>query len=46
VLDQNLFTVPASEISETKVLLTLFNGRTVHGSFNDLQQQIIPTKVR
>ncbi len=31
VLDRNLFDIPAKEISETKVLLTLFGGRPVHG---------------
>ncbi len=31
VLDRNLFEIPATEISDTKVLLTLFEGKTVHG---------------
>jgi len=31
VLDRNLFAIPAKEISETKVLLTLFGGMPVHG---------------
>ena len=31
VLDRNLFEIPAKEISETKVLLTLFGGKPVHG---------------
>jgi len=31
VLDRNLFEIPASEISDTKVLLTLFEGKPVHG---------------
>ena len=31
VLDRNLFEIPAKEISETKVLLTLFGGIPVHG---------------
>src|SRR5438876_12181998 len=31
VLDRNLFTIPPGQISETKVLLTLFGGRPVHG---------------
>jgi len=31
VLDRNLFAIPAKEISETKVLLTLFGGKPVHG---------------
>jgi predicted amidohydrolase YtcJ len=34
VLDRNLFEIPAKEISETEVLLTLFGGRPVHGSFS------------
>ena len=32
VLDRNLFDIPAKEISETRVLLTLFGGRPVHGN--------------
>ena len=32
VLDRNLFDIPPAEISETKVLLTLFGGQPVHGS--------------
>jgi predicted amidohydrolase YtcJ len=31
VLDHNLFAIPASEIDKSKVLLTLFGGRPVHG---------------
>jgi predicted amidohydrolase YtcJ len=31
VLDQNLFEVPAEKISKTKVLLTMFEGKTVYG---------------
>ena len=31
VLDRNLFDIPPTEISDTKVLLTLFEGKTVHG---------------
>ncbi|MEL7185705.1 MAG: amidohydrolase family protein [Pseudomonadota bacterium] len=31
VLDRNLFEIPAKEISEAKVLLTLFGGQAVHG---------------
>jgi predicted amidohydrolase YtcJ len=31
VLDRNLFEIPAAEISDTKVLLTLFEGKPVHG---------------
>jgi len=32
VLDRNLFEIPASEISEAKVLATMFEGRIVSGS--------------
>ncbi|MDX1480372.1 MAG: amidohydrolase family protein [Woeseiaceae bacterium] len=32
VLDRNLFDIPLKEISDTKVLLTLFGGEPVHGS--------------
>lgn len=35
VLDHNLFDIPAREISETKVLLTLFGGEAVHGNLLD-----------
>jgi predicted amidohydrolase YtcJ len=31
VLDRNLFEIPPAEISDTKVLLTLFEGKPVHG---------------
>lgn len=34
VLDRNLFDIPAKEISETEVLLTLFGGRPVHGNWS------------
>lgn len=30
VLDRNLFEIPASEISDAKVVMTLFNGNTVY----------------
>jgi len=32
VLDRNLFDIPAAEINQAKVLLTLFNGRVVYQS--------------
>ncbi len=32
VLDRNLFEIPASEISDTKALVTLFEGKPVHGN--------------
>jgi predicted amidohydrolase YtcJ len=31
ILDRNLFDIPATEISDTKVLVTLFEGKAVHG---------------
>lgn len=31
VLDNNLFDIPSSQINETKVLATFFNGLLVHG---------------
>ncbi len=36
VLDRNLFDIPPSEISDTQVLLTLFEGKPVHGEFGSL----------
>ncbi len=36
VLDQNLFNIEPSEISETKVLLTLFGGQPVYGDVSSL----------
>jgi len=36
VLDQNIFEVDPTEISDTKVLLTLFEGLPVHGNPNEL----------
>ncbi len=36
VIDRNLFDIPATEISDTKVLLTLFEGRPVHGELGGL----------
>jgi predicted amidohydrolase YtcJ len=36
VLDRNLFEIPPTELSETKVLVTLFEGRPVHGDFGEL----------
>ena len=36
VLDQNLFDIAAADISETKVLLTLFGGEPVHGDIDSL----------
>ena len=36
VLDRNLFEIPAAEMSDTKVLLTLFEGKPVHGDLGAL----------
>ena len=36
VLDRNLFSIDPSEISETKVLLTLLGGEPVHGNLDSL----------
>ena len=36
VLDQNLFEIESAEISETNVLLTLFDGNVVHGDISQL----------
>jgi predicted amidohydrolase YtcJ len=36
VLDQNLFGVPSEKISETKPLVTLFEGKAVHGDLGSL----------
>lgn len=36
VLDRNLFDIAPTGISDTKVLLTLFEGRPVHGDFGSL----------
>jgi predicted amidohydrolase YtcJ len=30
VIDRNLFDVPASEISDARVTMTIFDGRTVY----------------
>lgn len=35
VLDQNIFEVEAKKISETKVLLTMFDGRVIYGNVSD-----------
>jgi len=37
VLDRNLFDIDAADISETRVLLTLFGGKVVHGDTAALQ---------
>ena len=33
LLDQNLFEIDAKDISETKALVTMYEGRVVHGAF-------------
>jgi hypothetical protein len=35
VIDTNLFDIPANEISEARVMLTLFGGEVVFGSLDD-----------
>lgn len=37
VIDRNLFEIPASDISNTAVLLTLLEGVPVHGRLDDVQ---------
>ncbi len=36
VLDRNLFETPPTELSDTKVLVTLFEGKPVHGNLDEL----------
>jgi predicted amidohydrolase YtcJ len=36
VLDRNLFEIPPAEMSDTKVLVTLFEGKAVHGDLGAL----------
>ena len=36
VLDQNLFDIDPEDVSETRVLLTLFGGEAVHGTLAGL----------
>ena len=36
VLDRNLFEIPPSEMSDTKVLVTVFEGKAVHGDLGAL----------
>ena len=36
VIDKNLFDIPAREISEARVMLTLFEGESVYGSLDDV----------
>ena len=39
VLDRNLFEIPKKEISDTRVLLTLFGGKAVHGDLLAVSNQ-------
>jgi predicted amidohydrolase YtcJ len=36
VLDQNLFAIPPEKISDTQALVTLFEGKAVHGDLGNL----------
>ena len=38
VIDKNLFDLPSSDISEARVLLTLFGGETVFGSLDNIEE--------
>ncbi len=40
VIDKNLFDIPARDISEARVMLTLFEGESVHGSLDDVHDTI------
>jgi len=46
VLDRNLFAIPAGEISDAKVLLTLFEGRVVFGSWETMQAKSSPGEAK
>ncbi len=46
LLDRNLFEIPASEISEAKVLATMFEGRIVFGSLSELAAARSGSRVR
>ena len=43
VLSQDIFTVPSSEISKTRVVMTMLAGRTV---FDEMTQKKLKTKVK
>jgi predicted amidohydrolase YtcJ len=36
VIDTNLFDIPASDISEARVMMTLFGGEVVFGNLDDV----------
>ena len=38
VIDKNLFDLPSSDISEARVLLTLFGGEIVFGSLDNIEE--------
>jgi predicted amidohydrolase YtcJ len=37
VIDKNLFDLPANDISEARVLLTLFGGEIVFGNLDNME---------
>ncbi|MCH8136795.1 MAG: amidohydrolase family protein, partial [Proteobacteria bacterium] len=39
VIDKNLFDIPARDISEARVVLTLFEGESVYGSLDDVDSE-------
>jgi predicted amidohydrolase YtcJ len=39
VIDKNLFDIPARDISEARVMLTLFEGESVYGSLDDVDSE-------
>jgi predicted amidohydrolase YtcJ len=39
VIDRNLFDIPARDISEARVMLTLFEGESVYGSLDDVDRE-------
>ena len=39
VIDKNLFDIPARDISEASVMLTLFEGESVFGSLDDIESR-------
>jgi hypothetical protein len=39
VIDKNLFDIPARDISEARVMLTLFEGESVYGSLDDVDSK-------
>ncbi len=39
VIDKNIFDIPARDISEARVMLTLFEGESVYGSLDDVDSE-------